>query len=599
MVSYKKMVLKNLSPTNRAKSKVNNKLFLGLLFIAPLFIFLLTSLLLLQILYRQRIYPKVFVAKINLSGLTEREATQKLASSIVVPGEIKLKSNNQGFKIPLEAIEFSVNFDQSSQSAYHLNRLSNPVRNFYNSISSFYKTRTLPLSISYNKLKLDEFLSVIAGQIYVEPVYPSFLIKMDKIIINPGRLGEETEIESLRAKITKNLSQADWSTINIPTRPTGQTLTIEEMAAKKARAEKVLGKKLVLKYKDQSFEYEGRELIELAININGSSSEPITLLGKSLAKVFNRERENPTFIFEAGLVKEFKPGKDGLRVVNTTLTETVQVALERLTNDNLDLVETEIPIETTSPDFEIGDINNLGIKELIGSGKSKFKGSISSRMHNIGVASKKFNSTLVAPGETLSFNQVLGDVSVYTGYRQAYIIKDGQTVLGDGGGVCQVSTTLFRAALDAGLPIIERRAHSYRVSYYEQDSPPGLDATIYAPTTDLKIKNDTPGHLLIQTVFDPSSASLVFNIYGTSDGRTSSTSKPQITNSTPPPKDLYLDDPHLPLGTIKQIDWKAWGAKVQFDYQVERDGKTIFQKTFYSNFRPWQAKYLRGTGGAN
>ncbi len=170
--------------------------------------------------------------------------------------------------------------------------------------------------------------------------------------------------------------------------------------------------------------------------------------------------------------------------------------------------------------------------------------------------------------------------------------------MGDGGGVCQVSTTLFRAALKAGLPILQRQAHAYRVSYYEQDSPPGFDATVYDPTADLKIKNDTPAHILIQPTFDSKKMILTFDIYGTSDGRIATTSKPKITDQVAPPEDLYQNDPTLPAGTIKQIDWKAWGSKATFNYSVERNNEIIYKKTFVSNYRPWQAVYLRGTGPA-
>jgi vancomycin resistance protein YoaR len=192
----------------------------------------------------------------------------------------------------------------------------------------------------------------------------------------------------------------------------------------------------------------------------------------------------------------------------------------------------------------------------------------------------------------------LGDVTEYTGYKQAYIIQDGKTVLGDGGGVCQVSTTMFRAALNAGLPIIERRAHSYRVGYYEQDAAPGLDATIYTPITDLKFSNDTPGHLLIQTLYEPSRSYLAFEIYGTDDGRQVTITDPVVSSVTPPPEDSYVDDPTLPAGEIKQIEYKAWGARVYFTYKVTKGGETLYEKTFNSNYQPWRAVYLRGTGPA-
>ena len=259
-------------------------------------------------------------------------------------------------------------------------------------------------------------------------------------------------------------------------------------------------------------------------------------------------------------------------------------------------ITVEIPVEIIVPKIKTEDINNLGIKQLLGRGVSYFKGSITGRVHNISLASSKFNGILVAPQETFSFNETLGDVSALTGYKQAYIIKDGRTILGDGGGVCQVSTTLFRAILDSGLPVVERKAHSYRVSYYEQNSPVGLDATVFEPTADLKFTNDTPSYLLIQSTFDPSRSMLVFEIYGSSDGRVSYVSKPTISASTPPPEDLYTDDPTLPTGVVKQIDYKAWGAKVSVFYKVTKGDEILFEKTFYSNYHPWQAVYLRGIG---
>jgi len=136
------------------------------------------------------------------------------------------------------------------------------------------------------------------------------------------------------------------------------------------------------------------------------------------------------------------------------------------------------------------------------------------------------------------------------------------------------------------------------VGYYEQDSAPGFDATIYAPSPDLKINNDTPGHILVQTSVDTKTSTLVFEIYGTKDGRVASVTKPVVSAQVAPPEDLYVDDPTLPAGTVKQIDYKAWGAKVSFNYLVTRNGEEIYKKTFVSNYRPWQAVYLRGTAPA-
>jgi vancomycin resistance protein YoaR len=210
------------------------------------------------------------------------------------------------------------------------------------------------------------------------------------------------------------------------------------------------------------------------------------------------------------------------------------------------------------------------------------------------LAASKLKGVLIAPGETFSFNQSLGDVSAFAGFQQAYIIKDGKTILGDGGGVCQVSTTLFRAALNAGLPIVERSAHAYRVGYYEQDSPPGLDATVYGPSTDLKFENNTPNFILIQPAIDLAKFKLVFELYGTKDNRIVKLTKPVVSDVVPPPEDVYQDDPTLPAGKIVQTEHRAAGAKVSFTYTVEKEGQTLFRKTFVSNYRPWANVYLRG-----
>jgi len=145
------------------------------------------------------------------------------------------------------------------------------------------------------------------------------------------------------------------------------------------------------------------------------------------------------------------------------------------------------------------------------------------------------------------------------------------------------------------LPIVERHAHAYRVSYYENDSEPGFDATIYSPSVDLKFKNDTPGALLIQTEIDEVNMILTFRFYGKKDDRKIEISKATVWDVSPPPEPLYQEDPTLKSGEVKQVDFPAWGAKAKFTYKVT-NGKEVMEKTFFSTFRPWRAVYLKGTG---
>lgn len=316
-----------------------------------------------------------------------------------------------------------------------------------------------------------------------------------------------------------------------------------------------------------------------------------------LQKDIHTDPQDAIFTVSGNRVVAFRQSADGKTIDFEALEDIVDKKVFEIIKNNKknEKFSVEIPIKILKPTRTTQQANDLGISEIIGEGKSYFRGSIQNRIHNIALASSRLNGILIKPSETFSFNQALGDVSRYTGYKESYIIKEGRTVLGDGGGVCQVSTTLFRAILAAGLPITERHPHSYRVGYYEQESDPGIDATVYGPTIDLRFKNDTQNYILIQTVVDPESLGLTFILYGKKDGRKVTVTKPAVTSQIPPPVPLYQDDPNLKKGVIRQIDFEAWGATVTFGRTVEKNGKVIISDLFKSAYSPWQAVYLRGT----
>ena len=256
----------------------------------------------------------------------------------------------------------------------------------------------------------------------------------------------------------------------------------------------------------------------------------------------------------------------------------------------------KIPTNTVLPNIKSSTADTLGIRDLLGRGESYFFDSIPGRIYNIGLGTKKISGSLIAPGNIFSFDQAIGTVSAVFGYQKAYAIKEGKTVLDDGGGVCQVSTTLYRAVLNAGLPVIEREAHSYRVGFYEQGGfAPGLDATVYPPSPDLKFKNDTGGWLLIQTNYDTVNMKLTFDIFGSSDGRKTIIAGPNFLSVSPPPEPIYEDDPISPIGQIRQVDTAHYGAKVYFQRTVTRGENILINETVISNYVPWPARYLRGT----
>jgi vancomycin resistance protein YoaR len=238
---------------------------------------------------------------------------------------------------------------------------------------------------------------------------------------------------------------------------------------------------------------------------------------------------------------------------------------------------------------------SMGIKELIHSETSYFYGSGASRVQNITTAASRFHGVLVAPGETFSMANALGDISLDNGYAEALIIYGNQTIKGVGGGVCQVSTTLFRAAFFTGFPIPERHAHAYRVLYYEKVAGnkintnfAGLDATVFVPLVDFKFTNDTPYWLLMETYVNPGASTITWKFYSTSDGRTVDYTTTGLTNITPPPDPIYKENPNLPKGEIKQVDWKVEGADVNIHRTVTRDGNVYLEDSFFTRFQPWR-----------
>lgn len=215
-----------------------------------------------------------------------------------------------------------------------------------------------------------------------------------------------------------------------------------------------------------------------------------------------------------------------------------------------------LEIEYTQPEITLKDIDKLGIKDLIGYGESDFSGSPTSRIHNIKIGLSKFNGLIIKPGEEFSFNKFLGEVDGENNYKAELVIKSGELEYEYGGGICQVSTTLFRSAIDAGLPIVERKAHSFPVRYY---NPQGFDSTIYPGVVDLKFKNDTPNHILIQGKVVKNKIS--FEIFGTKDGRIVKV-------------DMPISYDQQPSGSMKTY----------FTRSISKDGETKEDK-FYSFYK--------------
>lgn len=243
---------------------------------------------------------------------------------------------------------------------------------------------------------------------------------------------------------------------------------------------------------------------------------------EKISKEINKDPVNAKFKIENNKVSTFVADEKGIAV---DIEKSLDI-FSQLFSDNLSPQagqEISLAYTIVEPQVKSKDVNNFGINTLIGEGRSNFKGSPSGRIHNIKVATARYEGLLLAPGEEFSFVDVLGPVDGEHGYLPELVIKQDKTEPEFGGGICQVSTTAFRAAIYSGLEITARKNHAYPVSYY---NPQGMDATIYIPRPDLRFKNNTSGYILFQTKIE--GTELTFSFYGTDDGRKVTVDGPNI-----------------------------------------------------------------------
>ncbi len=265
--------------------------------------------------------------------------------------------------------------------------------------------------------------------------------------------------------------------------------------------------------------------------------------------------------------------------------------MEIAINENVQAVK--IPVEETPPDVMASqELQDMGIKELIGVGHTSFYKSPANRVHNIKVGLAKFNGVMMSPGEEFSFNKTLGKVDAGTGYLKELVIKPEGTVPEYGGGLCQVSTTMYRAAIYTGLPIIERSPHSYAVTYYSQIGGHGLDATVYPGAHDLKFKNNTPAYILIQAYVEGMEA--YYKFYGTSDKRKVELDGPYLSNFRSSGGKEIIKTTNLKPGERKQIESSGKGFDAIWYRTITLADGTSAKEKIFSSYRATADRFLEG-----
>ncbi|MBP9818277.1 VanW family protein [Candidatus Shapirobacteria bacterium] len=532
-----------------------------------------------------------FVLDKDYSLLTKKEIISRLALDFPLPDNLTLAGPDQNYQLNLTSISVGINSNQVANNLL-FRRLNQGVFKY---ITAFFSPKHFALEFNYDESILDKYLTDLSSQVN-RPFVPSELI-LDKneIKLKEGQLGRELKTDTFKQdfnfalsnyKLGNPLPVATSTTGSLPdSRSTDQAIVL---------AKNLIGKSLTLSGAKEPIIVDDKTLISWLNFPLGCNQDDLDNYVKTLLTSVKKEPVDATFNVQNGKVLEFRPSENGYTLNPDNLSSSICEGLTKLTETVEKSASTTLSLLPISPKINTSDANNLGIKELIGSGTSTFKHSSAIRNVNVERGATIVNRILVAPDEHFSFLKALGDVSIENGYKMAYVIRAGKTELDVGGGICQVSTTFFRAILNSGLDVTNRQNHAYRVQYYEEDMPPGYDATVFIPNPDLKFKNDTGHYLLIQSKYDGKEKRLTYDIYGTSDGRKVEISNYRQWGAQPAPPAVYIDDPTLPVGKTIQDEHAIPGLKTSFDWKVTRDGQVVRQKTFQSSYTPWAAVFRRG-----
>ncbi len=570
-----------------------------------------------QVYYAGRIFPGVSVAGVDLSGMTPDEAVVRLSQALSYPytGRVVLRDGERIWVV--SPAELGMVFDASSTArmAYEVGREGG----LFGSLSGQWRARMQGVSVQpvvlFDQRVAYAYLQRLAEEVDRPVIEASLRVDGTQVVAQPGQIGRRLDVDTtLSYLIAQVQSFRDGEVLLVVEEERPQVL---DVSAQAETARRILSAPLTLTLPDAGEGDPGPWVVDvstlasmieiervqtdgvadLRVALNAQILQPLL---EDIAAQVARQPENARFIFndETRQLELIRPSVIGRSV-------DIPATLESI-NENLRQGVHEVPLVLSIEPPAVGDdatAESLGITELVSMQTSYFYGSSAERIQNIQTAAAAFHGLLVAPGETFSMGEALGDISLDNGYAEALIIYNGRTIKGVGGGVCQVSTTLFRTVFFGGYPVVERHSHAYRVSYYEQTASgaidpnlAGLDATVYFPLVDFKFTNDTPYWLLMETYVDVGARKLTWKFYSTSDGRTVTWETTGPQNIVPAPEPLFQENPDLKKNQIKQVDWSAEGADVVVTRTVWKDGEIYFQDEFRTHYEPWQAVCEYGPG---
>ncbi|MEK7545370.1 MAG: VanW family protein [Patescibacteria group bacterium] len=597
----KKKAEENKMPEEEKYTSTGSRIFPPLL---VLFCFLLAGTIMIEILYDARISPNTFLGNTSLSNVPYEKLGAKVEQAIKKFELRPIVFSLQGKKVNVRASQIGLQWDVK-KFLERKNVVKKPFQKTAHVVASLFQKRQEKIEIAAD---WDELENILKKEFGIEETRDAFLeAQGKKIIIVDEKEGFEIDHEKLQEKVSEFVGMLGGKTnkgkilaggkIELDIKKFEPKIVKKDLEEHFVELEKLFTKIVTIQIKDvktrialRNYRHwisykkeEGKIKVDL-------DDDALTIF---LKNEFSKDADypaNPISIFrdENSKIIFDGTGKNGQAVQYEEAEKLVESAF------NTDAMIVEVPVQEIPAEVNVSqDLQDIGIKELITVGYTTYYGSPVNRMFNIQNGIGKFNGRIISPGEEFSFNSVLGRVDGSTGYRKELVIKPEGTIPEYGGGICQVSTTMYRAALSAGLPIINRKPHSYLVSYYAQVGGHGLDATIYPGSSDLKFINDTPGSILVQSYADGQQA--YFKFYGTKDGRKVEIEGPQISNHTSAGSVEYIKTTSLPPGTQKQVEKAHNGFTTRWHRTITSATGEVKKEEIISKYKAIPSRILVGS----
>lgn len=557
-----------------------------------------------EISYANRFYPGVRIGSLTLGGLTKADATTQLAlldQQLQTTGVIFQTDNKSITVTSVLASEtnpdlaqeiFALDWKVAVEQAYAVGRTGGWWKRLGQQLFAAQRG-SIPIGYRLNSEGLLGILHANFGDLEQPARNAALVIHGTTYDIVPEQSGMAFQYDQAISEFKQTLSQASFKPIKLVLTVDQPTVRKDQIGSALNSLDSILAlQALTLKADEKEFIIRSAEFIpwlefqrvDQAVVI-GLNHEAVVERLQKIADTVNVPARDAKFNLADGRVKEFQASQDGrgldIEAGYNLLNEAIRSG--RTAPIILTFVVTPATVNNEN-------VNTLGINELIGRGETNFAGSPVNRRFNIGVGAAALNGVLIAPGEEFSLLKTLGSIDAASGYKRELVIKGDRTLPEFGGGLCQIGTTTFRAVLSTGLPVTQRRNHSYRVSYYEP--PVGMDATIYEPAPDFRFINDTGHHILFTTKIDGDN--LIFEFYGTRDGRVATTTQPRIFNRVSPGEPRYIDTNTLPPGEKKQVEKAHAGADAEFTYTVTYPNNEVKTEVFRSHYVPWKETWLVG-----